>query len=60
VQFTQGEDRIALSEKKTTYMYLIATGTVDEIMYETMQEDGNVAKTVTDSPDRLLRNFKKS
>lgn len=60
VQFRQVEDRVALSERKTTFMYLLATGTVDELMYEALTEDGNVAKMVTESPDRLLRNFKKS
>jgi hypothetical protein len=39
-------------------MYLIARGTVDQVMYDSLQEDGDLAKAVTDSPDRLLRNFK--
>lgn len=58
VDFTQANDRIALSNRSTTFMYLIARGTVDEIMYENLQEDGDVAKTITDSPERLLRDFK--
>lgn len=58
VDFTQAEDRVALSPRKTTFMYLIAEGTVDEIQLEALGEDGDVARRVTESPDRLLRNFK--
>jgi hypothetical protein len=55
VDFTQFEDRIALSNRSTMYMYLIATGTVDELLYETLQEDGDVAKAIMASPERILR-----
>ena len=58
VDFTQAEDRIALSNKSTIFMYLIAKGTIDEVMYDSLMQDGNLAKMVTDSPQRLLRNFK--
>jgi len=58
VDYTQCEDRIALSNRSTIFMYLIARGTVDEVLYDTLQEDGDIAKVVTDSPDRLLRDFK--
>jgi len=58
VDYTQAEDRIALSNRSTIFMYLIARGTVDQVMYDSLQEDGDLAKAVTDSPDRLLRNFK--
>jgi hypothetical protein len=40
-------------------MYLLCRGTVDELMYDTLQEDGDLARAVTDSPDKLLRDFKK-
>lgn len=55
VQYQQFEDRIALSKVGTTYMYLIAKDTVDELLYETLQEDGDVAKAIMRAPERLLR-----
>lgn len=58
VDFTQAEDRIALSPNKTTFMYLLARGTIDYLMYDSLQEDGDLARAVQESPDRLLRNFK--
>lgn len=58
VDFTQAEDRIALSNRSTIFMYLIAPG-IDQIMYDALMEDGNMVKSVTDSPDRLSRNFKR-
>jgi SNF2 family DNA or RNA helicase len=58
VDYTQSEDRIALSNRSTIFMYLIARGTVDQVLYDTNQEDGDIARAVTESPDRLLRNFK--
>jgi SNF2 family DNA or RNA helicase len=59
VDYTQARDRIALSKSSKIYMYLICRGTVDEIMYDTLQEDGDLARAVTASPDRLLRDFKR-
>lgn len=59
VDYTQAEDRIALSNRSTIFMYLLCRGTVDELLYDTLQEDGDIAKAVTDSPERLLRDFKK-
>lgn len=59
VDFTQSEDRIALSRRSTTFMYLLARGTIDEIRYEANKEDGDVVRAVQASPDRLLRNFKR-
>lgn len=58
VDFTQFEDRIALSGKATRYIYLLAKGTIDEIRYDSLQEDGDIAKRITESPERLLRDFK--
>lgn len=55
VDFSQFEDRIALSNRSTIYMYLLATDTVDELLFETLQEDGDVAKAIMASPERLLR-----
>lgn len=55
VDFTQFEDRIALSNRSTIFMYLLATDTVDELLFETLGEDGDVAKAIMASPERLLR-----
>lgn len=55
VSFTQFEDRIALAKRSTIYMYLLATDTVDELLYETLGEDGDVAKAIMASPERILR-----
>lgn len=57
VDFTQAEDRVALSSKPTTFMYLLAGG-VDDTMYESLGEDGDLAKEVTRSPEHLLRGFR--
>lgn len=58
VDYEQFTDRVALSPRAVRPIYLIAENTYDEIMYEALQEDGDVARRVTASPDRLLRNFK--
>jgi SNF2 family DNA or RNA helicase len=52
--FTQFEDRIALSPVSTSYMYLIAKGTVDELIYETLLGDGDLGRAILQHPDRLL------
>jgi Mesyanzhinovviridae DNA helicase len=53
--FTQSCDRIALSRKSTTFTYLIADGTYDEVLYDTLQTDGEVAAMITDRPEIFLR-----
>lgn len=55
VDFTQACDRIALSRKSTTFTYLIAEGTVDEVLYQTLQDDGDVGRAILDRPEVLLR-----
>lgn len=60
VDFTQAEDRIALSRRSTTFMYLLARGTYDEVQLESLKNDGDIAKAVVASPERLLRNFKET
>lgn len=57
VDYTQMSDRIALNPHAVSIMYLIASP-VDQMLYETLREDGDIAKAVTDSPDRLSRNYK--
>jgi Mesyanzhinovviridae DNA helicase len=58
VDYEQFTDRVALSARAVRVIYLLAEGTYDLIMYEALQEDGDVARRVTESPQRLLRNFK--
>jgi SNF2 family DNA or RNA helicase len=58
VNYRQFEDRIALSGKACRYVYLLAEGTVDELKYEGLQDDGDMARRITESPERLLRNFR--
>ena len=53
--YTQSCDRIALSRNSTTFTYLIAEGTYDEVLYETLQNDGEVAGMITDRPEIFLR-----
>lgn len=55
VQYRQFSDRIALSDKPTFVEHFLATGTVDQLLYETLQEDGDIGKKMITSPERLLR-----
>lgn len=55
VDYTQSCDRIALSRNSTTFTYLLAQGTVDEVLYGELQNDGSVARMITDSPEVFLR-----
>lgn len=59
VDWTQSCDRIALSSTKTTIWYLIAHGTIDQIQYDALQQDTDVARMVTTKPTILLRNNRK-
>jgi SNF2 family DNA or RNA helicase len=55
VNYTQACDRIALSKKATTYTYILARGTVDTLLYRTLQNDGNIAEMVLRDPRKVLR-----
>lgn len=55
VDFTQSCDRIALSRNSTTFVYLLAEHTVDQVIYDALQSDGKVAKAITTDPRKLLR-----
>jgi SNF2 family DNA or RNA helicase len=59
VDWIQCCDRIALSPRGTVIMYLLARGTYDEVMYQSLMEDQDVSRMIQESPDRLRRNFKK-
>lgn len=55
VNFRQFSDRIALSGRPTFHEFFLARGTIDELMYETLLEDGDIGKKMITSPERLLR-----
>lgn len=57
VDYTQAEDRIALNQdvKGTRFIYVLGQDTVDEVLYNVLQEDGDVAKAIMASPESLLR-----
>lgn len=55
VNFRQFSDRIALSNKPTFHEFFLASGTIDYLMKETLDEDGDVGKKMIQSPERLLR-----
>lgn len=55
VKYTQMCDRIALSRRSTTFTYLLAERTVDEVLYKTLQNDGDVARAILEEPTQLLR-----
>lgn len=54
VNFQQFSDRNALSESPRFAEFLLAPG-VDELIYDTLQGDGEVGKAFITSPERLLR-----
>lgn len=55
VDFTQMKDRNALHPNAVQHTFLLAPGTVDTILYETLLGDGEFAKTVLKRPAALLR-----
>lgn len=56
VKYTQMCDRIALSRRSTAFTYYLGENTVDEVLYDTLQTDGEVAKAILDKPELMLRN----
>lgn len=55
VKFTQMEDRIALSKVSTTFTYLLAEDTVDQVLYQALLTDGHVTRKILDKPEILMR-----
>lgn len=55
VDFSQCCDRIALSRNSTTFVFLLAEGTVDELLMETLDNDRDIAQLIITHPDKLLR-----
>lgn len=53
VNWTQCCDRIALSDNHTYFTYLQVPGSIDQIMYEGLINDTNVARYIMKKPSRL-------
>lgn len=53
VNWTQFCDRIALSNVATTFTYLQVPGSVDQLMYEGLLNDTNVARYIMKRPQKL-------
>lgn len=54
VDFTQASDRIALSKTSRTYTYLLAKHTVDEFLFDTLKQDGDVARAILADPKKAF------
>jgi hypothetical protein len=55
VDYTQMRDRNALHHNAVQHTFLVAPDTVDRLLYDTLQNDGDVAKTILKRPEVLLR-----
>lgn len=55
VDYTQMRDRNALHPNAVQHSFLIAPGTVDQILYDTLLNDGDVAKQILKRPEMILR-----
>lgn len=54
VDFSQACDRIALSRNSTTFIHLIAEGSIDETQLEVLRQDGDMARTIMADPRKAL------
>ncbi len=59
VDFRQMMDRNALNQHGTRATFLICPDTVDQVLYDTLQEDGDVADTIMRHPRALLRSARR-
>lgn len=59
VDYTQMRDRNALHPNAVQHTFLLAPGTVDHLLYDTLINDGNVAKQILERPELLRRSDKK-
>lgn len=55
VDYVQMRDRNALHPRAVQHSFLIAEGTVDDLLYATLLNDGDVAKTILKRPEAILR-----
>lgn len=54
VDFTQCCDRIALSRHSTTFIHIVARHSADEVLMQTLANDGDVGKAILRKPQLLL------
>lgn len=54
VDFTQCCDRIALSRHSTTFIHIVARHTADELLMDTLANDGDIGKAILRNPNKLL------
>lgn len=54
VDFTQCCDRIALSRNSTTFTHIIARHSADELLMQTLANDGDIGKAILRNPNKLL------
>lgn len=55
VDWQQASDRNALNQHGTRATYLIATNTVDSLMYSALQQDTDVSNAILKQPELILR-----
>lgn len=55
VDYVQMRDRNALHPNAVQHTFFIAPGTVDQLLYDTLLNDGNVAKQILNRPSLLRR-----
>jgi SNF2 domain-containing protein/helicase-like protein len=55
VDFKQMNDRIALAKRGVRYTYLLAPGTVDDLMMSALINDGDVTRMILTKPTAILR-----
>lgn len=55
VDFTQCCDRIALSRASTTFTHLVATKSVDEVVLNTLANDGDMGRAILSHPTELIQ-----
>jgi SNF2 family DNA or RNA helicase len=58
VDYTQLNDRIALSNNRPMYTYFCSPNTVDTLMFDALQTDGQIAKQILEHPETILRRNK--
>jgi len=54
VDFTQCCDRIALSRNSTTFIHIVARHSADEVLMNTLANDGDVGKAILRNPQTLI------
>lgn len=55
VDYTQMRDRNALHGKAVQHTFLIAEGTIDQLLYDVLKTDGEVSKAILKRPKAILR-----